>query len=549
MKTLLIFPPQAQPFLPHLGIPSLTAALKDKGVDVVQKDYNIECYEWYLSPEKLIEIGVSPYIAHQVEDVKNSIRTGYDYVLPSDYYANINILEEYLTFTARSCPDSFWSLKDYQSKYSEYSSDEILEAVLRKKEHLFYNFFQHKLSEIKEIQPELTGISVCWKSQLIPAVILASMIKESFPQIHIVVGGSFISHLSGYLKQKRKMFTYIDSFLPYEAETGIVKLEEIIRTNGDLAKVPGLIYLKRKKIFSISPELPPNLNLLPSPVFDGFPLEKYYSPQKYLPISSSRGCYWAKCAFCTHHLSGSAFRRKNAENLLQEMNNYYEKYQCKNFYFVDDAMPPISAKKLAMKIAADGKPYRWLAEFRAEPVMDKDYFQTLYNGGCKMALFGLESFCQRTLDNMNKGWKKETFSSVIQNCSNAGILNWVFFFLGFPGERRYEALETLGFIVQNRKFIDMIAGGSFVLTKDSNIHRHPESFAIKEIFDNKNSDLQLNYTYSLKEGIDGDTQEELLNKFRRIPEVDKFLEPFVAESHLLFFRKSYFQSKFKENTK
>jgi len=541
MKILLIFPPQAQPFLPHLGLPALTAVLKGAGADVMQKDYNLESYEYFLSPEQLVKIGVSEFIANQVEDVKKSLRTGNDYFLSDDYYGAVSIIQEYLSYKSRGYEGVRLTLKDYTTKYSNSKSEDIFNAINDKKGNLYIEFFEKKMQEIKEINPDIVGISVAWFSQLIPGFTLSNMIKKQFPHIHVTMGGSMISHLSHYLKYKRKIFYLVDSFLPFEADESIVKLVKTLEKGGNLSEVPGLIYRKKRKVKSSKPEIPADLNALPVPDFDGFMLDKYYSPQVYLPISASRGCYWAKCKFCTHHLSGSHFRQKKAEKAYREMKELEEKYGCKNFYFVDDAFPPSTAKKLALLIEKDNKSYRWVAEFRAEKTMDREYFDTLYRGGCRMVLFGLESYCQRTLDRMEKGWERETAAEAIKNCSDAGIKTWVFFFLGFPGERRFEAKQTLKFIMENRKYIDMIAGGVFVLTRDSYIHRNPDKFSIEEYYDDNKKDLQITYPYRVREGIDKEDAEELLDMFRRDPRVRKFLEPFVAEPHLLFLRKSYFQ--------
>lgn len=543
MKFLLISPPQAQPFLPHLALPTLAAVLKKAGVDVIQRDYNLESYEYFLSPEQLVKAGVSEFIANQIDEVKKSLRTGNDYFLSSDYYGAISILQEYLKYISRGYEGVNLTLKDYTTRYSNSKSQEILKAVSDKKSNLYIEFFEKKMQEIQDIKPNIVGISVAWLSQIIPGFTLSHIVKQRFPDIHVTMGGSMICHLSHYLKHKRKMFYLVDSFLPYEADESIVKLVRIVEKGGNLSEVPGLIYLRKKKVKSSEPVIPGDLNALPTPDFDGLMLDKYYSPQTYLPVSASRGCYWSRCKFCTHHLSGSHFRQKKAEKVYQEMNELDEKYGCKNFYFVDDAFPPAMARKLALMIENNNKPYRWVAEFRAEKIMDREYFDTLYRGGCRMVLFGMESYCQRTLDRMDKGWKRETAADAIRHCSDAGIKTWVFFFLGFPGERRFEAKQTLKFIINNRQYIDMVAGGRFVLTRDSMVYRNSEEFSIVEYHDDNEKDLQITYPYRVREGISKEEAEELLDLFRRDSRVQKFLQPFVAEPHLLFLRKSCFTKK------
>ena len=53
MKTLLIFPAQWYPSQPYLSTPYLTAYLQSKGWQVAQRDFNIESYDHFLSPDRL----------------------------------------------------------------------------------------------------------------------------------------------------------------------------------------------------------------------------------------------------------------------------------------------------------------------------------------------------------------------------------------------------------------------------------------------------------------------------------------------------------------
>ena len=46
---MLLFPPEWVPTAPYLALPSLTAVLRSYGHEVVQKDVNIEMYDWFFS--------------------------------------------------------------------------------------------------------------------------------------------------------------------------------------------------------------------------------------------------------------------------------------------------------------------------------------------------------------------------------------------------------------------------------------------------------------------------------------------------------------------
>src|SRR3989454_5784759 len=56
MKVMLIFPPDWYPSEPYLSLPSLTAVLRQAGHTVIQKDINLEMYDWYFSEDFLKQV-------------------------------------------------------------------------------------------------------------------------------------------------------------------------------------------------------------------------------------------------------------------------------------------------------------------------------------------------------------------------------------------------------------------------------------------------------------------------------------------------------------
>src|SRR6187399_2025639 len=56
MKVMLIFPPDWFPSEPYLSLPSLTSVLRQAGHTVVQKDINLEMWDWYFSEDFLKKV-------------------------------------------------------------------------------------------------------------------------------------------------------------------------------------------------------------------------------------------------------------------------------------------------------------------------------------------------------------------------------------------------------------------------------------------------------------------------------------------------------------
>src|SRR5919106_4533036 len=53
MKVMLVFPPDWYPSEPYLSLPMIAAVLRAAGHHVVQKDVNLEMYDWYFSEDFL----------------------------------------------------------------------------------------------------------------------------------------------------------------------------------------------------------------------------------------------------------------------------------------------------------------------------------------------------------------------------------------------------------------------------------------------------------------------------------------------------------------
>jgi hypothetical protein len=51
MTVVLLFPPYWTPAMPHLALPALSSYLRSHGVEVIQRDLNLEVFESVLTRE------------------------------------------------------------------------------------------------------------------------------------------------------------------------------------------------------------------------------------------------------------------------------------------------------------------------------------------------------------------------------------------------------------------------------------------------------------------------------------------------------------------
>ena len=81
---LLIFPPQWTPFRPYHSLPSLTAYLQSKNINVVQKDFNLEAYDLLLSKDYLLKVGARLEAKFAALDARDSLQPGTEQKYYSD---------------------------------------------------------------------------------------------------------------------------------------------------------------------------------------------------------------------------------------------------------------------------------------------------------------------------------------------------------------------------------------------------------------------------------------------------------------------------------
>lgn len=525
MKILLIFPPQWAPFSPPLSLPVLTAYLRKNNVEVIQKDANAEFYNYIISQDFVSS--VKKHVDTFMDRCNNMLgASGNLYVLPEKTQIKYKVIQEMFqelepwwpeleTNTARAMtilktPDMFYQplllaeaifhikyalqamglaffpsdiLLNYYSNINyKLTIDSIRSASEDKDGNIFINYYENKLlKEIEEIKPDIIGLSIGCNTQLIGGLTLSRKIKESFPDIHVNIGGNSFTRLMDVVENKPEIFDHFaDTIIYGEGELSILALIRALEKGSSLLKVPGLAFKKDDKTIVTPAKTPNSLNDLPTPDFEGLDLSLYLAPQPIIPVQSSRGCYWQKCSFCDHDY-GNKYAIKSPTKMVAELKELSEKYNVRHFYFVDEAISPNYMKSLASKIIENNLDIAWYTCARAEEGFSKEVCELAYKSGLKFVLWGIESGSERILELINKGISKETALQTLTNTAQANIWNHAFFFFGFPSEDLIEAMETVNMLVENKKIIHSYGMGPFSLGKYSPIAEDPEHYFINHI--------------------------------------------------------------------
>lgn len=553
MHINLIFPPSWIPSQPFLSLPCLTAFLRKEGVNVTQRDLNIEFLDVLLTkkngeefllrirdklktqslaPEKfdvLREVAdLLPLSFDFIEDAKTTFRTE-DFYNVDKYIESLITIDKYMKLAGALFYPSSITAYDNTMRYSVYSSKEIMAAIQDEEENIFINIFkQHFLPSILNSKPDIVGISITSTSQMIPGLTLARLIKEREKDIHVTIGGSVFTKLIDNLLKVDTFFSFVDSFVAFEGEHALLELANQLSGKKDLQKVPNLIYRKNGTTKINEPFFVEDVNTLPTPDYEGLPLELYHSPAHVLPVQTSRGCYWGKCTFCNLHHDHRVFRPKKTELVLRDINTLRERHGTRFFFFADECIPIKNLKSIAKALLESSVDIKWIGGVRFEEGLTLEVLKDIKQSGCQKLVFGLESFSQRVLDLMCKGTKRETIKRILNNCPETGIAVHLYSIVGFPTETVQEAFETLNFVLGNNRLVSSTGFSFLPCLYEMEIHSpitcNPSNFGLRRIMTPKSEDLSLGYFYEVNRGMSPQEAEEL--HFQILQKVNETISPF-----------------------
>lgn len=298
--------------------------------------------------------------------------------------------------------------------------------------------------------------------------------------VPIILGGAFTPFID--LKAAESLFEdeCFDYLVVGAGEKALPSLLESLQDERVPAGIPNVVYLEKKRLRAGKMEVIADLNQLPSPDFSQFDLDRYLTPVRILPIQTARGCYWRKCAFCSHHrIDQGNYKEWPIEKVVNILFQLKKEYVCSHFFLEDESVSPKRARKLSEAILEQELQVRLDMRGRFEEGFDDDSLLGLMrSAGFSAVSWGLESACQKVLNAMGKGTQKATIQRVLRKASRNRIANLCFIMCGFPSETREDFQETIDFLMENDAYIDRVMSSVFAFERDAPVGQNPEKWGI-----------------------------------------------------------------------
>ena len=515
---LLLFPPCDSPHRPGAALPQLAGYLRGRGLPLRALDANVAFFKaffterkveegWARGADRLASLAGRPSLdfsamMEYLGLVKASLvleRGGRDLLARaldsgSDLPGPLrSVLFESLSkfIWADVYPESLWNVGEglFFEGGSPYSTKAILEGA--RSPGLFGDFFGSFVeAHMASHRPRLVALSVTYGGQVIPAFRLAREIKARFPDLFIVMGGAFVSlHLAR--TEKGDLFRWVDAMAVGDGEKNLESLYLRLGDGGDLASVEGLVSFREGSVLRVPPASPTPLRRI-CPDWSDFPEKDYYrdSGGDFTGFRLSRGCSWARCAFCRTEEAFISHRDRGGSELFARLRPLVASGR-RSFAFGDDEADPDLLETFARWLLDEGIEIGWSVNARIGSGLSMERCRLLRRAGCRRLILGVESLDDGLLGLMGKGTTGALVERTLSNAAWAGLPLGVYMIVGFPTEGEETAWKSFGRIAALRSegLVDSVFYSAFQLAPGSDVALHPERYGVEAIRYPRDADL------------------------------------------------------------
>lgn len=440
---------------PHLAIPTLTSALRRNFYKVRQQDVNVLLRDHLMTRDMLDDLAYRflPALAKAHVDSPadfDRIRNAMVYL----HYIGDNIGFGRIEEVKRKL-----QAREYESVFcdEEESGIATLIFVLTGMMHVVIDlalthaetggdienpvtdFLIEKVHEVAALNPRVVGFSLI-QIQRKATLWFARHLKPLFDG-KIIVGGPDVSTFKEeYLKNN----DFIDYGFLKEAETTFL---DFLRGK-PLEEIAGIVYRDAEGNIKVNePSYDIKLSVF-RPDFDDYDLDKFLLPT--LPLSTSRGCAFAKCTFCNHYKTYSGYYSNDAKTTVDNIEFLVKRYNTRFFHFVDDMLEVHEGKAIAEELIKRNLDVNILTYARFEPEFrDPEILELWRKAGISVIEWGLESASQPVLKKMIKGVSIKQVQQILDISTDKGIVNKLMLFHNYPGETVDDLKTTVDFLRSN----------------------------------------------------------------------------------------------------
>ncbi len=320
-------------------------------------------------------------------------------------------------------------IASHLEKYSSHSV-EVLDAVVEQ-----ISSYEALEERIRKSNPDIVGIQMLTFTAR-DALLTARTVKKIDRNIPVVVGGP---HPNIYINETIA-FDEVDIIVLGEGERIFTDLVNRLSNGENINDMPGIALKDNgKAIINDQKGYIEDLDELPFPARHLTPFKKYYSilgtHATYATMVSSRGCPF-RCLFCDRAYHGKIYRKRSAENVVQEMKEC-ENMGIQEIDFQDDLFTFKKERVLEIcDLLISGKSkLKWNVRARVD-TLDKTLMKKMAEAGCQRMYIGIEAGTPEIQKVLRKNIDLDKAKEVFKWARDYGISTLAYLIIGSPQETK-----------------------------------------------------------------------------------------------------------------
>lgn len=332
------------------------------------------------------------------------------------------------------------------------------------------------LSVLRETPPRLVAVSTT------PAISLESIEscvawinRHKSPSTKVIVGGKKL--YSEYLRRgpgaelERRLPEADYLVFSIRGEDVLHRVLEAERAGEEVPALPGLARRRGGRLELGRPDEEPGE---PGPMID-FSSVGAERLGDIVQVRTAESCPY-RCRFCMFPAMEGRYRPFELDEVLVQLRRLKE-MGVRRLLFVDDTLnvPASRFEELLDRMIREKLDMTWAGVIRLEALRE-GAAEKMREAGCLMAACGIESGNDAILRKMGKDADAARYDRGLELLSRAGIRVAALYFVGYPGETRETAMDTLRMIRDPR--IAYSRGGTFIYDPTAPVARMAEEFKL-----------------------------------------------------------------------
>ncbi|MEX0972381.1 MAG: radical SAM protein [Solirubrobacterales bacterium] len=370
----------------------------------------------------------------------------------------------------------------------------------------------------------LVGISVPMGPQLAPALLLARHVARARPDARIVLGGPTFSLMADRdLSLLLERFPEIAAVVRYDGELPLTALARQCMVGAwGPEKVPGVAVRRNGRLRQRPPVPGPTLKQTPFAHYSRRLVRRLVDPE--IGIVQTRGCYWARCAYCDFvelYEGSPRFRNRPAEDFVAELESQVEVHGARRFSLITEAIPPAFSRRFSELVLERGIRVRWSSFAMVDRRFTPGVLRLMARAGCESLVVGVESATDRVLALVDKQSTGAESVRFIRAAAHAGIGVYINLIPDLPTTTYEEALDSLALFRGLRQYLAGVAIFPFEATRSSRIGANPGAYGLEPREGHGGSgqaEYASNHQVVIDTGMSNDERGEVHAAFRAFAE-------------------------------